>query len=76
MSKNIIIDDKEYSMDSLSDEIKAMLGLLQEAQNRASNYMVEMQLANSAIGHLRSQIAEHIKSVKPIPKPRVSTKKK
>lgn len=73
MSKTIIIDDREYSIADLPDEVRAILGLMQENQVKMNRATVDLQLANAANARLQTDLGELMKDVDPIPPAKVGT---
>ena len=69
----INIDDKDYAIESLPDEAKGILGLMQANAQKQNEAQVALGLAQAAHETLSAKLKLTIKSVKPIPTPRVKT---
>jgi len=74
MSQTIIIDKNEYLVSDLPDNVRAILGLMQENQGRINKATVDLQLANAANTRLQADLGDLIKAVKPIKPAEVETK--
>ena len=67
------IDGKDYHIDSLPDQAKANLQLIQVNNQKINQAQIDMGLAQAAAAELGAQLKLSLKGVKPIPQPRVKT---
>lgn len=57
----VIFDDKEYEVDSLSNEAKYIVELLKSLQVKESNLLMEMDQIKAAQDNLTAKFREHVK---------------
>ena len=57
----VIFDDKEYAVDSLSNEAKYVVELLKSLQIKESNLLMEMDQIKAAQDNLTAKFREHVK---------------
>jgi hypothetical protein len=75
MSEKIQIGEDVYAVDSLPDESKGLLGLLNLNGQKIKNIQNEMALAQAAGMKLSDQLVESVAKVKPLPMPKVEGSK-
>lgn len=56
----VVFDDKEYEIDSLSNEAKYIVELLKSLQVKESNLLMEMDQIKAAQDNLTAKFREHV----------------
>lgn len=57
----VVFDDKEYEIDSLSNEAKYVVELLKSLQVKETNLLMEMDQIKAAQDNLTAKFREHVK---------------
>lgn len=74
--QSIEIDGVQYFVHDLTPEVRGTMALMDMAKAKIQNSQTEMALSQAAYNELGAQLREHIKKVKPIAPPKVTTPRK
>lgn len=73
MSNKINIDGQQYDIESLPDDVKNTLSLIQMTQQRAEQARASLQIEEAAMQTLGQRLRQQIEVVDPVDVPMVST---